>query len=551
MKKIALALVGVLLAVVVGAGVITVAMVGVLFGAANASQNPCISPIGPVPIIGGAVRMPVAGSFTTTSEFDPYRVHPIYGDVRAHNGIDLVVSPLDGPVVAAQAGVVSIVTTTSGGGQQVSVDHGGGLTTRYLHLSSQMVEVGDTVWAGKQLGTQGSTGNSTGAHLHFEVLQSGIPTNPRTWLEGSLLKVPPVGGSSTAPPVVTDPPPLIPVLPISPEPAPINPEDPPGETNPVIEDLPEQVGPYSGEQILNAAYVIKAGQVLDLDAHSITIGVMTAMGESSLVNLDHGDEAGPDSRGLFQQRDNGAWGSYEDRMNPTIASTNFFNALVKVPGYLELEPTIAAHKTQRNADPYHYRPYWGYAVEMVAVLTDDPDLLEQLPPATGPIHGCGGPMPGPLPPGDGSGADIVAAAQHWLGTPYSWGGGDITGPTLGIYTSPELDGTSTVGFDCSGLVLYAVYNSTGIQLPHSAEAQGKDSRGATVPRDWSRMQPGDVVSFSEDGTGNPGSFGHVGIYIGNGQMIHAPRPGKTVEIVQLKGSTYYEPMAWSIKRYTD
>ena len=97
--------------------------------------------------------------------------------------------------------------------------------------------------------------------------------------------------------------------------------------------------------------------------------------------------------------------------------------------------------------------------------------------------------------------------------------------------------------------MFAVYNSTGIQLPHGAEDQGKDARGTTVPRDWTKMQPGDVIAFSENGSGSPGSFGHVGIYIGNGQMIHAPRPGKTVEIVQLKGSSYYEPMAWSIKRY--
>ncbi len=317
----------------------------------------------------------------------------------------------------------------------------------------------------------------------------------------------------------------------------------------VTAHLPPQVGPYRGEQILNASYVIKAGQTMNLDARTITIGVMTAMGESSLINVAHGDFAGPDSRGLFQQRDNGAWGTLADRMNPTVASTNFYKALIAVPNYATLPATIAAHQAQRNADPYHYAPFWPHAANMVATLTEDPGLLQHLP-ALGPIVGCenGGPA-APPPPGDGSGAAIVTAATHYLGTPYSWGGGNTNGPSLGIYQSTTLDGTGTVGFDCSGLVLFAVHNATGIALPHSAEDQGKNRQGTVVPRDWAAMQPGDVISFSEDGSGDPGTFGHVGIYLGDGRMVHAPRPGKTVEIIQLKGSSYYEPMAWSIRRY--
>lgn len=546
MKKLVISLVALLLGAVLFAGTIMFSTVGVLF-AANAATNPCINPIGQIPVIGGPVRVPLAGPFTTTSEFGN-RVHPITGEYVLHAGLDLVVSPQNGPVVAAKAGVVRGLPTTVGGGRQVEIDHGAGLVTVYKHLDTRTVEIGETVWAGKQVGTQGTTGGSTGPHLHFEVHQSGIPTDPRSWLATNEIIVPGVGEKGLGLPVVPVNPGDLPIL--NPEPAPVTPPGDPGPTNPVTGDLPDQVGTYQGEQVLNAAYVIKAGQALNLDAHSITIGVMTAMGESSLVNLDHGDEAGPDSRGLFQQRDNGAWGSYEDRMNPTIASTNFFNALVKVPGYLDLEPTIAAHRTQRNADPYHYRPYWGQAVEMVSVLTEDPTLLERLPAPGGPVQGCDG-LPDLPPPGDGTGAAIVAAATHYVGTPYSWGGGDITGPTTGTYTSPGLDGTNTVGFDCSGLVLFAVHHATGIQLPRTAEDQGHDPRGTTVPRDFSQMLPGDVVAFSENGTGDPGSFGHIGIYIGNGQMVHAPRPGKTVEIVQLEGSAYYEPMLWSIKRFTD
>lgn len=128
------------------------------------------------------------------------------------------------------------------------------------------------------------------------------------------------------------------------------------------------VAGYSGVQLVNAAYVMNAAQALGLSQRAQTIGVMTAMGESSLTVVDYGDAAGPDSRGLFQQRANGAWGSYEDRMNPTISSTNFYRALQRVEGWETLPPTIAAHRTQRNADPFHYERYRTPAVAVVAAL---------------------------------------------------------------------------------------------------------------------------------------------------------------------------------------
>jgi surface antigen len=130
------------------------------------------------------------------------------------------------------------------------------------------------------------------------------------------------------------------------------------------------VAGYQGDQLKNAALIINAGKGLNLSARGQTIGVMTAMGESSLKVLDYGDGPGPDSRGLFQQRDNGAWGSYTDRMDPTISATNFFKALQKVDGWEQLDPTMAAHRVQRNADPYHYQAYWAPAVEVVAALAN-------------------------------------------------------------------------------------------------------------------------------------------------------------------------------------
>jgi cell wall-associated NlpC family hydrolase len=108
-----------------------------------------------------------------------------------------------------------------------------------------------------------------------------------------------------------------------------------------------------------------------------------------------------------------------------------------------------------------------------------------------------------------SGVGHPQAAQialHYLGVPYLWGG-----------STPS-------GFDCSGLVMY-VYAQLGISLPHYTVAQWN----ATLPISTSEMQPGDLVFF--DG------LGHVGIYIGGGQFVHAPHTGTVVQVASITG--YY------------
>jgi hypothetical protein len=129
------------------------------------------------------------------------------------------------------------------------------------------------------------------------------------------------------------------------------------------------VAGYSGVQLDNARAILTAGERLGLSLRDRTIGVMTAMGESSLKVLDHGDTAGPDSRGLFQQRDNGAWGTLAQRMDPTASATSFFTALQRVGGRDAMAPTQVAHAVQRNADPQHYARYWDKAVAVVSQLT--------------------------------------------------------------------------------------------------------------------------------------------------------------------------------------
>ena len=141
----------------------------------------------------------------------------------------------------------------------------------------------------------------------------------------------------------------------------------------LVGDIAVPAGPVAGycqDRLVNAAEIVRAARSLGIGEHTQAIGVMTAMGESSLVNVDHGDAVGPDSRGLFQQRDNGSWGSYEERMDPYTAALHFFERLVALPDWKSLGPTEAAHAVQVNADPDHYTRWWPEAQEVVAALTD-------------------------------------------------------------------------------------------------------------------------------------------------------------------------------------
>jgi len=128
------------------------------------------------------------------------------------------------------------------------------------------------------------------------------------------------------------------------------------------------VAGFDAEQMKNAQAIMNAAKALKLPVAAQLIGIQASIGESTLRVVDYGDGAGPDSRGLFQQRANGAWGSYADRMDPTISATSFFKALQRVDGWESLEPTVAIHRVQRNADPNHYTKFRAQATEVVKAL---------------------------------------------------------------------------------------------------------------------------------------------------------------------------------------
>jgi len=112
-----------------------------------------------------------------------YWFEPPYGSYpHFHTGIDLV-EPFGSPVQAADDGVVALVGSSSSGyGNYVVIAHSGGLNTLYGHLSTALVSVGQQVTQGTVVGLEGSTGNSTGAHLHFELRINQNPVNPAPYL---------------------------------------------------------------------------------------------------------------------------------------------------------------------------------------------------------------------------------------------------------------------------------------------------------------------------------------------------------------------------------
>jgi cell wall-associated NlpC family hydrolase len=291
------------------------------------------------------------------------------------------------------------------------------------------------------------------------------------------------------------------------------------------------------EQIPNAKSIVVTGVALQVPARGQVVALAAALQESRLRNLTSGDR---DSVGLFQQRPSQGWGTPAQLLDPVYASSKFYSALLKVPGWQQLTVTQAAQAVQKSALPDAYAAWEPLATALQQAITATLPAAEQptAPPSdpastadpTGTpaaavdcVPADDGSSYGPIPPGAVPAgytipADAPAAvrtaitwAMHQLGTPYQWGGS---------CTDPH--GPDPMGrCDCSSLVQQS-YHAAGIALPRTTYTQ--IAVGTPVP--LSAIKAGDLL-FSE---GNPDHPEHVGLYLGAGLVIAAPHTGAVVRI---------------------
>ena len=128
------------------------------------------------------VKWLVPCSFNRISSPYGWRKHPVHGDRRFHSGIDLA-GPMGTPIYATRAGKVTIAKYSSSAGYYVHIDHGDGFGSRYMHMTHYVVRAGQSVSQGQVIGYMGSTGTSTGSHLHLSLYLNGSTVNPANYIK--------------------------------------------------------------------------------------------------------------------------------------------------------------------------------------------------------------------------------------------------------------------------------------------------------------------------------------------------------------------------------
>ncbi|MDN5857786.1 MAG: C40 family peptidase [Pseudonocardia sp.] len=251
------------------------------------------------------------------------------------------------------------------------------------------------------------------------------------------------------------------------------------------------IGGFSAEQVANARTIVETGRAMNVPARGWTVALATALQESTLRNLNHGDR---DSLGLFQQRPSMGWGTPAQIRDPAYAARRFYEGLLAVDGWEGLPVTVAAQRVQRSAFPEAYAKWESHAAALVTALGEVAD-----------VAGCAArPVAGDV------ATLAIAWAKRQLGKPYRWG---ATGPG---------------SFDCSGLMLRA-FGAAGITLPRTSRQQF--TAGAAVPRGDARA--GDLV-FWAGNSGNPATIHHVALYLGDNRILEAPQSGQPVRVRALR-----------------
>ncbi|MFF9785078.1 C40 family peptidase [Streptomyces nigrescens] len=293
------------------------------------------------------------------------------------------------------------------------------------------------------------------------------------------------------------------------------------------------------EQIPLARTIVATGIALHVPERGQVVALATAMQESRLRNLTYGDR---DSLGVFQQRPSArSWGTIDQIRDPVHASTAFYKSLLSVNGWQQLTIAQAAQKVQRSGLPGAYAKWEPLARALHKAIAptlpghskaaggksrDDAKLKAV---STGCSPGDVGQMPvGPIPKGSLPKSYAVPKAAsararkaiRWalgqLGTPYQWGG-----------SCTHSHGKDPMGrCDCSSLMQQA-YKVAGIKLGRTTYTQVNDGKAATV----NTLEPGDLL-FTRGSAARPE---HVGMYIGSGLVLNAPKTGSLVRVEPLHG----------------
>ena len=289
-----------------------------------------------------------------------------------------------------------------------------------------------------------------------------------------------------------------------------------------------------GDQLAYAQLITSIVSGRGLPQQAAVVAIATAAQESHLGQAGMNTAVDHDSLGLFQQRPSAGWGTPAQIKNPSYATNTFLDHLIKIAGWVTMPVTQAAQTVQGSAFPGAYAQWQNQAKTLAAKFwpagtppggnpaaaattpTAAPSAAgaaqcpgaggDGLPPASG-APATTSPPPGYTPPVDPQTAAAVGYAMAQLGKPYQWG---ATGPTA---------------FDCSGL-MWAAWQKGGVTLPRTAAAQSKFGAPVTTP---AQLQPGDLI-FIPGADGSPQSPGHVGMAIGNGQLVDAPDVGQKIQV---------------------
>ncbi|MFD5256861.1 C40 family peptidase [Streptomyces bobili] len=287
------------------------------------------------------------------------------------------------------------------------------------------------------------------------------------------------------------------------------------------------------EQVPNAQTIVAAGLSLDVPKKGQIVALATAMQESRLRNLNYGDR---DSLGLFQQRPSQGWGSAQQIRDPVYASEQFYKHLLKVIGWQQVTVTQAAQAVQKSGYPDAYAQWENLATalqEAIAKTFPGGGADQGKQPSTGTSDcapgqdgsGFGRIPEGSVPKGyaipkdaDPQARAAIEWAMHQLGTLYQWGG-----------SCTNAHGPDPMGrCDCSSLMQQA-YAHAGVTLTRTTYTQVNEGKAVSP----AQLKPGDLI-FSRGTAAQPE---HVGMYMGEGLVMEAPRTTKPVRITPIKDWT--------------